>query len=128
MRKTTAIIFIIIFALLTLQACKKTVNPTVPPSPAATSTPMSSDTGAFWTDATMSAAFPARDAHTSLAFNNNMWVIAGYSNTGGGLMDDVWSSSDGANWIQVTGTAGFGPRYNHSSAVYGGKMWVIGGY
>ena len=40
-----------------------------------------------WTRATASASFPARRGHTSVVFNNKMWVIGGY---GTANLNDVW--------------------------------------
>ena len=92
----------------------------------------SSSDGVNWTQATAAAAFSPRAFHTSVVFNNKMWVIGGsyddpetseFTN-----INDVWSSSDGVNWTQATATAAFSARSYHTSVVLGGKMWVIGGY
>ena len=89
-----------------------------------------SDDGTTWTEATAAAAFPPRCWHTSLAFNNRLWVIGGLDprdENDAERMNDVWSSSDGTSWTQVTASAPFAPRFGHSSVVFDGKMWVIGG-
>ncbi len=68
-----------------------------------------------------SAAFSARSRHTTLVFDNKLWVIAGdYKN-------DVWSSTDGIIWNLATENAGFPGREFHTSLVFDNKMWVIGG-
>ena len=81
--------------------------------------------GSTWTQATSAAAWPARDAHTTVVFNNKMWVIGGYD---GAYRNDVWYSADGATWTQATSAAGWTKRTGHTSVVFDNKMWVIGGY
>ena len=78
------------------------------------------------TQVTAAAPFAARSGHTSLVFDDKMWVIAG-SSCCGGRYNDVWSSEDGATWAEVTANAGFPGRTVHGSAVHDGRMWVIGG-
>ncbi len=73
-----------------------------------------------------SADFNIRYGHTSVAFNNKMWVIAGIGCCGNSY-SDVWSSDDGENWTLVTETAPFGKRWEHASVIFDNKMWVIGG-
>ena len=65
-----------------------------------------------------------RSGHSSLVFNNKIWVI------GGAYIDsknDVWYSADGINWTKATNNAGWEARNNHTSIVFDNKMWVIGG-
>ncbi|MDD2716995.1 MAG: SUMF1/EgtB/PvdO family nonheme iron enzyme [Candidatus Wallbacteria bacterium] len=81
--------------------------------------------GVKWFQATGAAAFPIRSQHSSLVFNNRMWVIAGAN---GPKLRDVWSSADGAAWVKATDTAAFTARYNPTSVVLNGRMWVIAGY
>ena len=59
--------------------------------------------------------------HSSVVFNNKMWVI------GGSGKNDVWSSTDGTTWTQVSTGAQFSPRSDYTSLVFDNKMWVIGG-
>jgi hypothetical protein len=79
--------------------------------------------GSNWTEATSSAAWSARAAHTSLVFDNKMWVMGG----GGAYKNDVWYSTDGVTWTQATASAGWSARQNLASLVFDDKMWVIGG-
>ena len=79
-----------------------------------------------WTRATASASFSKRRVHTSVVFDNKMWVIGGYN--GSSNLNDVWYSSDGATWTQATASASFSGRSIHTSVVFDNKMWVIGGY
>ena len=78
-----------------------------------------------WTQATDSAQWSARYYHTSVVFDNKMWVIGGYD---GGLRNDVWYSTNGVNWTQATANAQWSGRYYHTSVVFDNKMWVMGGY
>ena len=82
--------------------------------------------GVTWIEATDSAGFAPRSNHTSVVFNNKIWVIAGLA---WGASGDIWCSSDGANWTVVAPMTApaFPRRYEHSSVVFNNKMWVIGG-
>jgi hypothetical protein len=84
--------------------------------------------GKNWTQATPFAGFLSRHSHSSVVFNNRMWVIGGYpqfpmSEAG----NDVWYSDDGRNWTQATPHAEFPSRWDHATVVYKNKMWIIGG-
>jgi N-acetylneuraminic acid mutarotase len=81
----------------------------------------------IWIRATDSAAFPARIRHTSIVFNDRMWVIAGEGEHGERLRD-VWYSSDGSRWSASNISAEFPGRYDSGSVVFDGRMWIIGGY
>ena len=85
-----------------------------------------SSDGVNWTQATASANWSKRYEHTSVVFQDKMWVIGGGSD-GGGWLNDVWYSTDGMNWTQATSSAAWCPRYLHSSVVYDEKMWIFGG-
>ncbi len=119
-----------------------TYTPTNTPTSTPTSTPTcsSSITGYCWSPATLNAAFPARNGHSSVVYNpsdgtqtGEMWVIGGGGNSGN-AMNDAWYSPDGTNWSAATTNAAFSPRADHTSEVFNpadgtatGKMWVIGG-
>ena len=77
------------------------------------------------TPVTAAAQFSPRRWHTSVVFDNKMWVIGGYD---GGRKNDVWFSKDGNNWVEATANAGFSPRNSHSTVIYDNKIWVIGGF
>ena len=80
-----------------------------------------------WTQATTSAGWSARQWHTSVVFDNKIWVIGGCENSSS-YKNDVWYSTDGVNWTQATANAGWSARYGHTSVVFNNKIWVIGGY
>ncbi len=68
------------------------------------------------------APFPPRNNHSSVIFNNRIWII------GGSTSNNVWSSLDGINWSLATEDANFSPREFHTSLVFDNKIWVIGGF
>jgi hypothetical protein len=81
--------------------------------------------GITWILATGSAGFPPRRNHTSVVFDNKIWIIAGKIDSIS--QKDVWYSTTGSNWNQATDDAAFGPRVITSSVVFDNKIWVIGG-
>jgi dihydrofolate reductase len=91
----------------------------------------SSTNGATWIEETKdsSAKFSARHSHTSVVFDDKMWVIGG--NNGSSRLNDVWKSTNGVTWTTATDSAVFSVRSAHTSVVFddgsGEKMWVIGG-
>jgi dihydrofolate reductase len=93
-----------------------------------------STNGITWTTATDSAQFPARGDHTSVVFDNKIWVIGGDirddsdSDSYYGIRaNDVWSSTDGITWTKMD-NPGFAVRDSHSSVVFNNRVWVIGGF
>lgn len=83
----------------------------------------SSADGVTWTQEVAAAPWSARHSHTSLVFNNKLWIIGG---TVGG--DEVWSSPNGVTWTKETlATPSFGARNAHTSLVYNNRLWIIGG-
>ena len=84
----------------------------------------SSPDGVNWTLATANAPWSARDSHTTLVFNNQIWVIGGGVR---GKSCDVWSSADGVNWTLVTANAPWGERHGNGGLVFDGKIWIFGG-
>ena len=82
------------------------------------------NTQLLWKETTRAADWSARTYHTSLVYDNKMWVLGGI---GDGNRNDVWYSTDGINWEQATGSAGWSARNGHTSLVYDNKMWVLGG-
>jgi hypothetical protein len=78
-----------------------------------------------WTCAIPSAGWSARWGHTSVFFNDKIWVLGGYDS--GSLKNDVWFSPDGVEWMPATASAGWSQRYGHTSVVFDNKIWVLGG-
>lgn len=85
-----------------------------------------SEDGENWELVTESADFGTRTAHSSVVFDNKMWVIGGSDGTGG-IKSDVWFSEDGRTWKELLEEAPFKGRVGHTSVVYDNKIWVIGG-
>lgn len=86
-----------------------------------------SSDGWNWNTVTSSASFNRRYGHTSVVFNNKIWVIGGIESLIN-YNNDVFSSNDGNLWNQETTGSLFSPRSGHSSIVFDNKIWVIGGY
>ena len=78
-----------------------------------------------WEMATEKAGWSVRASHSSLVFNNKMWVLGG--STGDGLKNDVWSSTNGINWTDAGASNHWSARQEHTSVVFDNKMWVLGG-
>ena len=84
--------------------------------------------GVTWTRATSSAAWSARALHSSVVYNNKLWVLGGTSSRYfSDATNDVWFSADGVTWTQATSSAAWSARVGHSSVVYNNKLWVLGG-
>jgi hypothetical protein len=83
--------------------------------------------GKTWTPvkADNSEGFSARYGHTSVVFDNKMWVIGG--NSSGTINNDVWSSTNGVTWNEETDNPRFTGRYNHTSVVFNNRIWFIAG-
>lgn len=92
--------------------------------------------GAFtWTRVTREAGWSNRLDHTSVSFNNRIWVMGGFNPgvvKGDPYLEDVWSSADGVNWRQETASAPWLGRRGHASVVFddgsGEAIYVIGGF
>jgi hypothetical protein len=84
-----------------------------------------SSDGINWTQATENAEWSAREGHTTVVFDNKVWLLGGLDING--LRDDVWYSTNGVNWTQATSSAGWLPRCAHTSVVFNNMMWVLGG-
>jgi hypothetical protein len=70
-----------------------------------------------------------RNSHSSVIFQNKMWVLGGaFGSLLGPLRNDVWYSEDGVAWEQATANADWFPRTAHTSLSFADKMWVIAGY
>ena len=85
----------------------------------------SSADGVNWTLELPAAPWAHRAGHTTVAFNNRLWLCGGAAL--GNMVNEVWSSADGVNWTLETASAAWGGRSMHCSVVYVGRLWVIGG-
>ncbi|WP_343487003.1 hypothetical protein [Allomuricauda sp. d1] len=75
---------------------------------------------------TAAADFTARTHHSTVIFDDKLWIIGGIDNVTG-PKNDVWYSTDGITWAEATPAAAFPERFAHSVAVFDNKLWVIGG-
>ncbi len=81
-----------------------------------------------WVCATPSAPWTERHNHTTVVFDNKIWIIGGEGPYGHKLTNDVWFSSDGLNWTCATESAPWSPRCYHASVIFDNKIWVLGGW
>ncbi|MBN2495123.1 MAG: hypothetical protein JXR96_11065 [Deltaproteobacteria bacterium] len=72
--------------------------------------------------------FPVRGGHSSVVYDDKIWIIGGTDSWPFHSPHDVWYSEDGQLWCQAADTMDFSQRYGHASAVFREKIWVIGGY
>ena len=86
----------------------------------------SSTDGVNWTELSVNGSiWDARRVHTTLVYDDKLWVLAGYS---GYNRDDYWYSSDGTQWHEVTASGSkWEARKVHTSVNYAGRMWMLGG-
>ncbi|MDB4293449.1 hypothetical protein N9954_08590, partial [Maribacter sp.] len=77
------------------------------------------------------ATWPARYGHSTVVFDDKLWVIGGYD--GANYLNDVWytdgneSSSGELLWIEVIQEKAFPKRLSHQSVVFDDKIWIFGG-
>jgi hypothetical protein len=74
------------------------------------------------------APWSVRTHHSSLVFNNELWIFGGHNN-GGSVADAVWRSLDGINWtpVSITGTSPF-PRALNLASIWNGSIVLVGGW
>lgn len=77
--------------------------------------------GIDWSE--MTAPFGPIPEHTTLAFNDRLYVIAGNPTSGN---TEVWSTGNGTEWIQETDNA-FSGRAGQKGVVFNDIMYVVGG-
>ena len=61
--------------------------------------------------------------HSSVVFDDKIWVIGGTNRKG--YVDEVWVTSDGRNWSESTNLPVMSAY--HKSVVFDNKIWIIGG-
>ncbi len=87
--------------------------------------------GVSWTEATSAAPWKQRHDHTSIVFDDKIWVIGGQigliAAPTNEIFSDVWQSTDGVSWTEAASSASWGPKQFHTSVVYDARMWVLGG-
>jgi hypothetical protein len=83
----------------------------------------SSVDGITWTKGTQNAPWAGRHQHTSLVYQNKIWVMGG--RIGVLTRQDVWSSPDAINWTNTGNMPA--TRSLMNACVYSNKMWLLGG-
>ena len=84
----------------------------------------SSADGKTWFLEAAEADWDARCCHQAVAYNNKMYVMAGWENDN--YRDDIWSSADGKSW-DLEDTPEWSGRSSHSAVLHNGKLYVLGG-
>ncbi|MGL4561198.1 MAG: Kelch repeat-containing protein [Brevinema sp.] len=93
---------------------------------------ISEDQGKNWLEIKTNTSSPTdtftkRQKFGTAMINKNIYIIGGYSDSGGHL-NDVWKSSDyGRTWTEVTSSARFSARYGHQVVALNNDIFVIGG-
>ena len=89
-----------------------------------------------WSEVTANVGWDKRASHSSVVFENKMWVLGGKADnnplTDASVRNDVWDSTNGINWNEVKADSTNDPhswsaRQEHTSVVFKNKMWVLGG-
>jgi len=80
--------------------------------------------GNNWTQATASAAFGARAYHTSMVYDNKIWVIGGGDDNHS--LGGAWYSTDGITWTQASSHQATQREYA-AGCVFNSRMWLIAG-
>lgn len=112
---------LLLFVFAGMQSCNKSeIEPELIAEPEPI--PIAEDT----TLVTQNAAFSKRGGHTSLAFEDKIWVIGG-AEENNVYKNDVWSSSNGSDWVNTGSGSFFKGRVGHTSVVFNNLLWVIGG-
>lgn len=84
-----------------------------------------SKNGIDWVQATQNAAFSSRSGHSSVVYDDKMWVLGG-SDMASNKTSDAWCSKDGAVWKQAL-KAEYPKRTAHSTIVFDKMMWIMAG-
>lgn len=84
-----------------------------------------------WTEvgADLTTKPEAREGHSLVVYNSQLWLFGGKNFSGTTLYNDLWYFDQGLKeWSKRTATNdGPSDRYGHSAAVYNGKMYVFFG-
>ncbi len=89
------------------------------------------DGALVWEEVSDSSPWVARYRHTSVVFEDKLWILGGYGYQGitkDSYLEDVWSSVDGVSWELETMDAPWHGRTGHSVVVLNNKLFLIGGY
>lgn len=81
--------------------------------------------GIRWKCLVNHAPWAPRQYHDVAVWDQRLWVLEGYGDTGKNL-NDVWHSRDGVHWRQVPDTP-WKPRHAASVFVYDDALWMVAG-
>ena len=82
----------------------------------------SAEIGFDWKEVITSSSWYGRRQHTSVVYDEKIWVL------GASSKKNVLFSSDGVNWSEATSsTAPWAWRDGHTSVIHNGRIWIIGG-
>lgn len=84
----------------------------------------SSADGLDWELVTDNAPWGIKRAHTSVVFQDRIWLLGGVDEKG--YTNDVWYSVDGFNWTKAKEPE-WTPRKGHSAVVFQDKILIAGG-
>ena len=84
-----------------------------------------SNTGLSWV-----STFPPRYNHSSVVYQDLMWIIGGATEPNGSSSasiktNDCWYSADGKYWYEAPQLDSLPPMAGHSSVVFDDKIWVM---
>ena len=85
----------------------------------------SSADGIHWERHVEAAPWAPRQYHEVAAWDDQLWVLEGYSGDSGN-QKDVWYSSDGGNWTEIPDTP-WKPRHAASVFVHDDALWMVAG-
>ena len=94
----------------------------------------SSTDGINFSQQQYNANFSHRSGHEVVVFDDQMFLIAGFTVTKNGSLtvtinvNDVWTSTDGITWNSKTNNANFAARNGHEVVVSNNKMWLFAGF
>ncbi len=86
-----------------------------------------SENGEDWELVAEDAPWSARHGHTSVVFEDKIWIISGWNTKEGKGLKDVWYSGDGYTWEKTGKDTPWKGREDHTSVVFEDKIWVMGG-
>lgn len=85
-----------------------------------------------WRLLTDHTSFSNRVDHSTIVFDDKIFVLGGYDISQRGekdsYMEDVWSSSDGISWQLVSASAPWKGRRGMAVAVFNGYIYLAGGF
>ena len=79
--------------------------------------------GSEWLEVTDAPGWNGRNRHTSVVFDDKVWVLGGTVGR-----RESWYSSDGESWTMASNSSWGYDVYDHTSVAFDGKMWILGGY